>query len=55
MSWSDRIWHWLVSLAGLCMIGCGIAVIAYLRTGRGGGVMIGVGFGVFVLGFPSEA
>jgi hypothetical protein len=55
MLWSDRIWHWLVSLAGLCLIGLGVLVIAYLHLGRLGGLIIGVGFVTFALGFPSEA
>ena len=55
MLWSDRVWHWLVSLGGLCIAACGVAVLAYLRLGRWGGLLIGVGFVVFVLGFPSEA
>jgi hypothetical protein len=55
MAWSDRLWHWLVSLGGLCIVACGVAVMAYLRRGRIGGILIAVGFGVFVVGFPSEA
>jgi hypothetical protein len=55
MLWSDRIWHWLVSLSGLCLIGLGVLVMAYLHLGRWGGAIIGAGFATFVLGFPSEA
>src|SRR3954453_1738173 len=55
MLWSDRIYHWLVSLGGLCIVPCGVAVMAYLRLGRIGGAIVGVGFVVFILGFPSQA
>jgi hypothetical protein len=55
MPWSDRIWHWLVSLEGLCIVGCGVALMAYLHLGRWGGLLIGVGFVLFLLGFPNQA
>ena len=47
------IWHWLVSLGGLCVAASGVAVMAYLGLGRRGGLLVGVGFVMFVLGFPS--
>jgi len=52
---SDRIWHWLVSLAGLGIVGCGVAVMAFLHLGRWGGLVAGVGLAVFITGFPSQA
>ena len=55
MPWSDRLYHWLVSLAGLAIIGAGVATIAYLHLGKIGGAMIGVGFVTFILGTPSQA
>ena len=55
MLWSDRIWHWLVSLGGLCLIAAGVVVMAYLHLGRWGGALIAAGIIIFVLGFPSEA
>jgi hypothetical protein len=55
MMWSDRIWHWLVSLAGLGIVGCGVAVVAYLHLRRCGGLLVSIGFVVFFLGFPSQA
>jgi hypothetical protein len=55
MLWSDRIWHWCISLGGLCITGCGAGVMAYLHSGKVGGALIGLGFVVFVLGFPNEA
>jgi len=55
MLWSDRIWHWLVSLGGLCIMGAGVAMMAFMHLGRWGGLVAGVGFIVFVLGFPSQA
>jgi uncharacterized membrane protein YccC len=55
MAWSDRLWHWLVSLGGLCIVACGVFVVAYLRLGRWGGALVGLGFAIFVVGFPSEA
>jgi Flp pilus assembly protein TadB len=55
MMWSDRIWHWLVCLGGLCIVGVGVAVMVFMHLGRLGGVVVGIGFAVFVLGFPSAA
>ena len=55
MLWSDRIWHWLISLGGLCLVVCGVAAIAYLRLVKWGGAMVGLGMVVFALGFPSQA
>jgi len=55
MLWSDRIWHWLVSLGGLAIVGCGVGIIAYLHSGRLGGGIIALGLVTFVLGFPSQA
>jgi hypothetical protein len=55
MHWSDRLWHLMVSLGGICIAICGGAGIAYFRLGRLGGLLIGVGFVVFLLGFPSQA
>jgi hypothetical protein len=56
MPWSDRVWHWLVSLDGLVIVACGVAWIAYApyfkRLGISG---IVVGMVVFFLGFSSEA
>jgi Flp pilus assembly protein TadB len=56
MLWSDRIWHWLVSLGGVCIVGVGVlwlAFVPYIR--RFGAVVIAVGLAIFILGFPSEA
>ena len=55
MAWSDRVWHWLVSLAGLCVIGVGVAVMAFTHRGHAGGWVVGVGFAIFLAGFPSQA
>ena len=55
LAWSDRIWHWLVSLGGLCLIAAGVAVIAYLHLARWGGGLVGIGFVVLFLGTPSQA
>jgi hypothetical protein len=55
MPWSDRIWHWLVSLGGLCISVLGVVVIMCLGMGRLGGLIVGLGFAVFLLGFPSQA
>jgi hypothetical protein len=55
ITWSDRIWYWLVSLGGLAMIGAGVAVMAYVHSGKVGGLLIGIGFVVFALGSPSQA
>ena len=56
MPWSDRLWHWLVSLGGLALVAGGVACVAFSPVGkRLGFVLIAVGFVVFVLGFPSQA
>ena len=56
MPWSDRLWHWLVSLGGLAVTAGGVAWVAFLPVGKRLGVLlICVGFVVFVLGFPSQA
>jgi hypothetical protein len=56
MAWSDRIWHWLVSLGGLAIVAAGVAWVAYLPVGkRVGLVLIIGGFVVFFIGFPSQA
>jgi hypothetical protein len=55
MHWSDRVWYWLVSLGGLALAAAGVAVIAYLGRPRWGGILIGVGFVIFILGSPSQA
>jgi hypothetical protein len=55
LAWSDRIWYWLISLAGLAIAGVGVAVMAYLHRGRLGGGLVGIGFVVFILGSPSQA
>ena len=55
MLWSDRIWHWLVSLGGLAITGLGVLVMACIHMGRFGGLLVGLGFAVFILGFPSQA
>jgi hypothetical protein len=55
MDWSVRIWHWLVSLGGLALVGLGVLLIAYLGLGKWGGTLIGIGFCIFVLGAPDKA
>ena len=56
MPWSDRLWHWLVSLGGLALVGGGVAWVAFVPVGKRMGVLaIAFGFVVFVLGFPSQA
>jgi hypothetical protein len=55
MTFSDRLWHWLVSLAGMAVAGFGVVVMAVLHFGRIGGVFVGVGIAIFFLGFPSQA
>ena len=62
MMWTDRTWHWLVSLGGLCVIAVGVAFMAFFKDiagadvhfGKFGGLIIGLGFAVFFLGFPSR-
>jgi hypothetical protein len=56
MSFSDRLWHWLVSLGGLVLIGVGIAWMVYIPYPRRAGIFIAaLGIGVFFTGFPSQA
>ncbi len=56
MLWSDRLWHWLVSLGGLAIIAAGVAWVAFVPVGKKLGFMlIAMGFAVFFLGFPSRA
>jgi hypothetical protein len=56
MLWSDRLWHWFVSLGGLAIVGGGAAWVAFAPIGRRLGILlIALGFAVFILGFPSEA
>ena len=55
MLWSDRLWHWLVSLGGLCIVAVGVAIMAYLHLGKWGGFVVGIGTVTFFLGFPSQA
>jgi hypothetical protein len=56
MPWSDWIWHWLVSLGGLALVAGGVAWVGFMPVFRRVGfLLIGLGFVVFVLGFPSQA
>src|SRR3954453_13456056 len=56
MPWSDRLWHWLVSLGGLIVLGCGVAWVAYAPYFKRLGILpIVAGLVVFFLGLPSEA
>jgi hypothetical protein len=55
MPWSDRVWHWLISLGGLAIAGAGVAVMALVHRGRFGGWLVGIGLVVFIAGFPSQA
>jgi hypothetical protein len=55
MAFSDRLWHWLVSLCGLAVAGFGVVVMAVLHSGRIGGIFVGVGIVIFFFGFPSQA
>jgi hypothetical protein len=55
MDWSDRIFYWLISLAGLAIVGVGVAVLAIVHWGRLGGCLIGVGFVIFLFGSPGQA
>ena len=56
MPWSDRLGHWLVSLGGLALVAAGVAWVAFVPfVRRFGFLLIGLGFAVFVLGFPSQA
>jgi len=58
MMWSDRVWHWLVTLAGVVIAACGVAVIAFVHVqgaAKIGGGLFGVGVVLFFLGTPSQA
>jgi hypothetical protein len=56
MPLSDRIWHWLVSLGGLAILGGGVAWVAFVPVGKKLGILlIAVGVATFALGFPSPA
>jgi hypothetical protein len=56
MPWSDWLWHWFVSAGGLALVAGGVAWVAFLPVGRRVGfLMIGIGFVVFIIGFPSQA
>ena len=56
MPWSDRLWHWLVSLGGLAIVAGGVAWVAFVPVAKRLGVLlIAVGFAAFILGFPSQA
>src|SRR5215208_5075754 len=54
MAFSDRLFYWLLSLAGLSITAVGILVCAMLHRGALGGSIIGVGIGIFAIG-PSQA
>jgi hypothetical protein len=54
MAFSDRLWHWLVSLGGLAVAGVGVCVVASGAV-RPGAWVVGEGTVIFVLGFPSQA
>lgn len=59
MPWSDRLWHWLVSLGGICLVAAVAAVLACLpgpaRLRNHGLLLVIGGLVVFFLGFPSRA
>jgi hypothetical protein len=56
MPWSDRLWHWLVSLSGLLLVGGGVAWVAYVPLFKRLGILALIaGLVVFFLGFPSSA
>jgi Flp pilus assembly protein TadB len=55
MTWSDRLWYWLVSLGGLAMIAAGVLWATFLPFKRFSFCLIGLGLVVFVLGSPSRA
>jgi hypothetical protein len=54
MALGDRIFYWLLSLAGLGITVVGIAICWFLHRGGLGGMIIGVGIGIFAIG-PSQA
>ena len=55
MTFSDRLWHWLISLGGLAVTGFGLIVMKVLHSGKLGGIFVGVGIVIFFVGFPSQA
>ena len=55
MTWSDRLWHLLISLGGLAIAGFGVIVMWVVHRGTLGGIFVGVGLVVFFFGFPSQA
>jgi len=56
MPWSDRLWHWLVSLGGLAIVAAGVTWAAFVPMGKRLGILlIAVGVVIFALGFPSQA
>ena len=54
LMFSDRLWYWLLSLAGVGITVVGIAICWSLHRGGLGGMIIGFGVGVFAIG-PSQA
>jgi hypothetical protein len=55
ISWSDRLWYWLVSIGGMAIVALGVAIMVFLGLAKIGGALIRMGFVVFVLGSPSRA
>jgi hypothetical protein len=55
MTFSDRLWHWLISLGGLAVAGFGVVVMWIVHWGKLGGIFVGVGIVIFFVGFPSQA
>jgi hypothetical protein len=55
MTFSDRLWHWLISLGGLAVTGFGLIVMKVLHSGKLGGIFVGVGIVIFFVGFPTQA
>lgn len=55
MSFSDRIYYWLVTLGGVALIALGIGVCWLLRSGRLGSLIIGIGFALFIFGGPDQS
>ena len=55
MTFSDRLWHWLISLGGLAVAGFGVVVMWIVHWGKLSGIFVGVGIVIFFVGFPSQA
>ncbi len=55
LDWAERLRYWLITMGGLLIAGVGVAVVAYLHSGKVGGGLVGLGLIVFVLGSPSQA